>query len=181
LFGGVDILFVVDRSARMGSAQAKLARAMPDLVAAIDELPAGASARVAFTKAEAPVPPCPGVAPAELTLRSCREHLDDFVRDDGTEARASACTDVCMLDSIPPTDGAWLSWSIERARSAARRDRSRHHIGAKRLHACACEERSSSCNAALLSSSSRRSPSLAAVAAAPRRNPPGRPRPTPHR
>lgn len=110
LNGAVDILFVVDRSARMGPAQAKLARAMPDLVAAIDELPAGTSARVAFTKAEAPVPPCPGVALPELALRSCREHLDDFVRDDGADARASACTDVCTLDAITPSGGPWIEW-----------------------------------------------------------------------
>lgn len=107
---GVDLLFVVDRSARMGSAQAKLARAMPELVAALGELPAGMGARVAFIEVEAPLPACPGVAWPELALRSCREHLDDFVRDDGTDVRAPACTDVCMLDAIPTTTGPWIEW-----------------------------------------------------------------------
>lgn len=114
---GVDLLFVIDRSARMGPAQAKLARAMPALVEALGALPEDVGVRVAFTAAEDPVPPCPEVGPAELLLASCREHLQDFSMVDGDDASATACTDVCELEAIatvphgrPDGDGPWIEW-----------------------------------------------------------------------
>jgi hypothetical protein len=115
---GVDVLFIVDRSPRMGPAQAKLARAMPALVDAFDDLLArDVTVRVAFAVAENPLPPCPDATPAEPVLASCREHLDDFALPGAQDVTASACLDVCALESISVVpdgrtdgDGPWIEW-----------------------------------------------------------------------
>jgi len=104
------LLIVVDDSSSMGpDRQARLARAMPSLLAEIDRYPNPITLRVAVTTTDHTSPACdPATADdGALQLRSCQEHLDDFAVPAGpteepipADAAARACESVCELPEL---------------------------------------------------------------------------------
>jgi hypothetical protein len=95
----VDILFVIDNSASMGWAQAKLATSIS---AFINELVADdANYRIGFTTTDNGNPWCPaGMTTPEggkLVMSPCTSRLGDFVFEDLVDVQNPACIDICPL------------------------------------------------------------------------------------
>ncbi len=114
----VDMLFVIDDSVSMATAQRKIAELAP-LFESLDHLdcddgkPDGTSYdyRIAFTTTDNGNPLCTSSAEAgDLVLQPCFERLDDFVLGD-VDVRDEACLDRCSLDAdaleiaATPVDG----------------------------------------------------------------------------
>jgi hypothetical protein len=101
----VDILFVIDNSASMAAAQARLSQAAGALFEQLDAV--GADYRIGFTTTDNGNPACAGTTPeaGALVLSSCLSRLADFELDG--EAADLACHDLCGLDeaalAITPT------------------------------------------------------------------------------
>jgi hypothetical protein len=106
----VGLLVVVDDSSSMGpDRQARLAMAMPELLAALDEHPDPIALRVAVTTTDHTSPACdPATADdGALQLRSCMQHLEDFAPPAGpteepipADAAERACASVCDLPEL---------------------------------------------------------------------------------
>ena len=102
-----DFLFVLDDSAGMAGPQRRLAQAMDAFAARLDALDMDYTVSVVTTSGGASgACPAPSVsAPAPVTT-SCRERLGAFVPGPGAPTDpASACTDVCTLDTLELTPG----------------------------------------------------------------------------
>ncbi|PRQ06651.1 hypothetical protein [Enhygromyxa salina] len=100
---GLDILLILDNSGSMGKKQALLAGALFDPLLSSLELD-GLDWRLAVTTTDIGGNPwcVPNGNPPEdghFQLRSCNEHLDDFVFNGETDARDIACNDIC---AYPP-------------------------------------------------------------------------------
>jgi hypothetical protein len=127
----VDILFVIDNSASMAAAQAKLAGSVAALVDALDE--AGANYRFGVTTTDNGNLWCPTTTPerGELVASSCTTRLDDFVLGGGLiDARELACNDVCTLDAA---DLEILPTTTDRDPTAAPRPWIEHNEGLTNL------------------------------------------------
>jgi hypothetical protein len=97
----LDILFVVDNSAGMGTVQARLASGISGLIDPLDA--AGVDWRIGVTTTDNGNPWCPsGVTTPEagkLVLVPCKQRLEDFLFNNGmSDATDLACNDVCPLD-----------------------------------------------------------------------------------
>lgn len=103
----VDVLLVIDNSASMAPAQARLATAIDVLVDALEL--ADADYRIAITTTDTGNPWCSSEPTGgQLLASSCTTRLDDFVLDGGAiDARGLACTELCTLSpaelEIQPT------------------------------------------------------------------------------
>jgi hypothetical protein len=103
----VDVLFVIDNSASMAPAQARLAAAIDVFVDALEVN--DTDYRIGITTTDNGNPWCSSQPTGgQLLASSCTSRLDDFVLDGGTvDARALACTDLCTLSpaelEIQPT------------------------------------------------------------------------------
>lgn len=96
----VDLLFVIDDSARMGPVQARLAEAMDTLVAELDALDVRPDLRVGFASVRQGDRSC-GIAPRGLLpISSCRERPEAFIARDGTDTYDTSCTQVCPLETL---------------------------------------------------------------------------------
>ncbi len=93
----VDILFVIDNSGSMGEEQAALARNFEAFVGALEDEDVDADYRIGITTTDDGNPWCTGTGPESgaLQLRSCRDHLDDFVFSPGTSAEVDRRTEAC--------------------------------------------------------------------------------------
>jgi hypothetical protein len=93
----VDVLFVIDNSASMAPAQARLAKAIDVLVDALEL--ADADYRIGITTTDNGNPWCTSPATAgQLLASSCTTRLDDFVLDGGViDAQSLGCTELCTL------------------------------------------------------------------------------------
>jgi hypothetical protein len=93
----VDVLFVIDNSASMAPAQARLASAIDVLIDALEL--ADADYRIAITTTDHGNPWCSSPATGgQLLTSSCTSRLDDFVLDGGVvDAQGLACTELCTL------------------------------------------------------------------------------------
>jgi hypothetical protein len=94
----VDILFVIDNSASMAAAQARLSHAAGALFEQLDAV--GADYRIGFTTTDNGNPACEGTTPeaGALVLSSCTSRLADFELDG--DAADLACNDLCGLDEV---------------------------------------------------------------------------------
>lgn len=105
----VDLLFVIDNSGTMGPTQAQIATSIGQLVDAFDT--AGVDWRIGVTTTDHGNPYCGMTSPenGELRATSCRERLAEFVYDGvpAADVTATACLDVCGLDSITTTS-PWI-------------------------------------------------------------------------
>ncbi|NJK32450.1 MAG: VWA domain-containing protein [Deltaproteobacteria bacterium] len=99
----VDILFVIDDSASMAEAQARLARATAELIAALEQ--DRANYRIGITTTNSGNPWCPidvtTPEAGQLVASSCKARLGDFVSEGGDDAQIDAqelaCNEVCSL------------------------------------------------------------------------------------
>jgi hypothetical protein len=97
----LDILFVIDDSASMGEAQARLVESLRWVLEPMgDEAKRGWNFKVAFTTTDNGNPRCAAntTTPThgEFVLSSCSTRLGEFVLD-GNDVSARACTDHCTL------------------------------------------------------------------------------------
>src|SRR5690606_13098988 len=110
----VDILFVIDNSAGMAAAQAKLATAVEALIEVLERPDVDANYRIAVTTTDSGNPLCSAIettpANGPLWPSSCRSRLDQLVSADGVDAQDLACNDLCALEpsqqAITPTPTA---------------------------------------------------------------------------
>src|SRR5690606_30319060 len=110
----VDILFVIDNSAGMAAAQAKLATGVEALIEVLERPDVDANYRIAVTTTDSGNPLCSAIETTpengRLVLSSCRSRLDQFVSADGVDAQDLACNDLCALEpsqlAITPTPTA---------------------------------------------------------------------------
>jgi len=95
----VDILFVIDNTASMGEAQAKLATSVASLIAALEADDLRANYHIGFTTTDSGNPWCsPATAGhGELVASPCTTRLDDFSLDGLVDVQALACADLCEL------------------------------------------------------------------------------------
>ena len=97
----IDILFVIDNSGSMGEEQAALAANFSVFVDLLEAESVDADYRIGVTTTDDGNPWCSGTGPeaGALQLRSCRDHLDDFVFASGTaeeiDRRVEACEQRC--------------------------------------------------------------------------------------
>ena len=97
----VDILFVIDNSGSMGSAQAGLAAGMSSMVGALDA--AGADWRIAVTTTDNGNPWCQtNSAAGNFVASSCRSRLNDFVFQgaEQVDVTEEACLNVCGHEDL---------------------------------------------------------------------------------
>ena len=100
----VDILFVIDNSGSMGEEQAALAANFQAFVGALEAEDVDADYRIGITTTDDGNPWCQGTGPesGKLQLRSCRDHIGDFVFSPGSSSeidrRAVACEERCPED-----------------------------------------------------------------------------------
>jgi hypothetical protein len=109
----VDILFVIDDSASMDEEQAVLATNLESFVRVLERPGVDLDYRIGITTTDVGNPACQGSSPevGALLLRSCRDHLEDFVgRGDGSPEldAPEICRDVCPepwsgLATLPTT------------------------------------------------------------------------------
>ena len=99
----LDILFVLDNSGSMAEEQTALVGSIDQLVAALDGLD-GLSYRIAVTTTDNGNPWCGSTSPeaGRLLATSCRERTGQFIFNGNppADATASACTDICQLDTL---------------------------------------------------------------------------------
>ncbi len=97
--GALDVLFVVDNSASMGAAQARLAAAMDSFVARLDN--EGQDYRIAVTTTDVGNPWCSGTTPeaGRFVASSCRSRIDEFEAL-GDDVSDIACSDICPYQTI---------------------------------------------------------------------------------
>ncbi len=111
----VDILFVIDNSGSMGEEQAALAANFEAFVRELEVEEVDADYRIGITTTDDGNPWCTGTGPESgaLQLRSCRDHLDDFVFSPGSSAeidrQREACEERCPeslagLGTLPTFD-----------------------------------------------------------------------------
>lgn len=119
---GVDILFVVDNSRTMGAVQGRLAEALRAIAPVLESTTH--DFRLALTTTDHGNPWCTGASPelGASSVRSCREHLDDFVVPDAgpsepaVDASVLACLDVCPLETIDVLPTSTALDEVPRAR-----------------------------------------------------------------
>ena len=118
----IDVLFVIDNSGSMASAQQRIADAIDEFVDPITS--AGLDLRVAITTTDAGNPRCPSTTPENgaLVATSCRARVPDGEFVSADTDFSSACLDTCQHDAIEilPTTTAsdpvasprpWVEWS----------------------------------------------------------------------
>jgi hypothetical protein len=96
----VDILFVIDNSESMGSAQAILANSFGAFIESLeaDDL----EYRIGITTTDKGNASCSGttIEGGNLVMSSCKDRIDDFGFDDRrADASDIACNDICKLDA----------------------------------------------------------------------------------
>jgi len=117
---GVDILFVVDDTSSMDTAQTRLAAGLGSFVEVLERPGVAANYRIAFTTTDDGNPACQGATPESGALRldSCRSRLEEF--GDGQACTASCPEAVTDIETLPtaldasdePRSREWLE-SIE--------------------------------------------------------------------
>jgi hypothetical protein len=99
----VDILFVVDDTSSMATAQAQLAAGFPSLMEVLESPEVAANYRIAFTTTDDGNPACQGTMPVAGALRldSCRSRLEEF--GDAPQACTTSCPEEWAAFETLPT------------------------------------------------------------------------------
>ncbi len=117
----LDVLFIVDDSGSMGTAQRQLQDSAATLASALDE--SGLDYRIAVTNTDNGNYWCQGAGISQpefgnFVLSSCRQRIDEFYfSGNDTDVSEQACLERCSLETIPtlPVDGTMHPWLSNQA------------------------------------------------------------------
>ncbi len=128
----VDVLLVIDDSPSMSDEAQALAANLRDFGMIYDLDPSALDYRIAVTTTHVSGPDCePGTGGA-LQLRTCTEHLDDFVTQGSAESADAdvrdVCSQTCSWQRISTVPTAVAEDALLRPRPWLQRDRGRRNI-----------------------------------------------------